>query len=104
MKDLLPSRNTIRSWLLSTYIERLSDIKNSILNARSKIVLSLNSWLAPNNLSLLRVVRHWIDNDRVLKTALLGLRPLDGHASSDIADVLRKVVETFDLIGRVIAY
>jgi hypothetical protein len=42
VKDLLPSRNTIRSWLLSTYIERLSDVKNSILNARSKIVLSLN--------------------------------------------------------------
>jgi hypothetical protein len=58
VKDLLPSRNTIRSWLLSTYTERLSDVKNSILNARSKIVLSLDSWLAPNNLSLLGVVRH----------------------------------------------
>jgi hypothetical protein len=104
VKDLLPSRNTIRSWLLSTYTERLSDVKNSILNARSKIVLSLDGWLAPNNLSLLGVVGHWIDNDRVLKTALLGLRPLDGHAGSDIADVLRKVVETFDLTGRVIAY
>jgi hypothetical protein len=58
VKDLLPSRNTIRSWLLSTYTERLSDVKNSILNARSKIVLSLDGWLAPNNLSLLGVVRY----------------------------------------------
>jgi hypothetical protein len=104
VKDLLPSRNTIRSWLLSTYTERLSDVKNSILNARSKIVLSLDSWLAPNNLSLLGVVGYWIDNNCVLKTALLGLCPLDSYTGSDITDVLRKVVETFDLTGRVSAY
>ncbi|KAM0710102.1 hypothetical protein Q7P35_002464 [Cladosporium inversicolor] len=80
VKDLLPSRPTIRKWLMTTYIERLNDV-----------------WSAPNKLSLLGVVGHWLDKERNLKTALLGLRPLDGHAGTDIADVLRGIMATFGL-------
>jgi hypothetical protein len=82
---------------MTTYKERLNDVQESINNSRSKIVLSLDSWSAPNKLSLLGVVGHWLDKERDLKTALLGLRPLDGHAGTDIADVLRGVMETFGL-------
>ena len=105
VKDLLPSRPTIRKWLMTTYIERLNDVQESINNSRSKIVLSLDSWSAPNKLSLLGVVGHWLDKERNLKTALLGLRPLDGHAGTDIADVLRGTMATFGLAtAKVSAY
>jgi hypothetical protein len=97
VKDLLPSRPTIRQWLITTYTERLIDVKESIANSRSKIVLSLDGWSAPNKLSLLGVVGHWLDKERNLKTALLGLRPIEGHAGNNIADVLRNVMETFEL-------
>jgi hypothetical protein len=43
---------------MTTYKERLNDVQESINNSRSKIVLSLNSWSAPNKLSLLGVVGH----------------------------------------------
>jgi hypothetical protein len=105
VKDLLRSRPTFRKWLMTTYTERLHDVKESIANGRSKIVLSLDSWSAPNKLSLLGVVGHWLDDERNLKTALLGLRPTDGYAGTDIADVLRNVMETFDITtDRVSAY
>ncbi|KAM0708845.1 hypothetical protein Q7P35_005498 [Cladosporium inversicolor] len=105
VRDLLPSRNTVRTWLMTTYKERLNDVQQSINNSRSKVVLSLDSWSAPNKLSLLEVVGHWLDKERNLKTALLVLRPLDGHAGTDIADVLRSVMATFSLTtAKVSAY
>jgi hypothetical protein len=58
VRDLLPGRTTIRKWLITTYKERLNDVQESINNSRSKIVLLLNSWSAPNKLSLLGVVGH----------------------------------------------
>jgi hypothetical protein len=42
-KGLLPSRNTIRSWLIATYTDRLLDVKDSIHTARSKVALSLDA-------------------------------------------------------------
>jgi hypothetical protein len=37
---------------------------------------------------MLGVIGHWIDADRQLKTGLLALKVVEGHHSSEIADVL----------------
>ncbi|KAM0707974.1 hypothetical protein Q7P35_004623 [Cladosporium inversicolor] len=51
------------------------------------------------------ILGHWLDKERNLKTALLVLRPLDGYAGTDIADVLRGIIATFGLaIAKVSAY
>lgn len=104
VKGLLPSRNTIRSWLMSTYSDCQFDVKESLHTARSKVVLSLDAWSAPNHLSLLGVVGHWLDESRSLKTALLGLRPMRSHTGADIATVVSEVITTYNLKGKVSAY
>jgi hypothetical protein len=103
VRDLLPSRHTVRAWFMNTYNERQSDVVTSLTNSQSKIVLSLDGWSAPNNLPLLGVVGHWLDNDHQLKTALLGLRPLEGHAGTDIADVLYDVMKTYNLTDNAVS-
>lgn len=58
VRHLLPSRPTIRKWLLDIYKERLLEVKNSLATSKSRITISLDGWLAGNDLSLLGVVGH----------------------------------------------
>lgn len=104
VKGLLPSRNTIRAWLISAYSDRQFDVKESLHIAQSKVVLSLDAWSAPNHLSLLGVVRHWLDESRSLKTALLGLRPMRSHTGANIATVVGEVITTYNVKGKISAY
>jgi hypothetical protein len=64
---------------MATYHERITDVEKSLAGARSKVNLSFDAWSLPNHLSLLGVVAHWLDENRELKTALLALRPVEGH-------------------------
>lgn len=103
-KGLLPSRKTVRSWLLNTYYERLDKVKEQLANSRSCITLSLDGWSTPNDISMLGVVSHWINEQCELKTALLALRPLDSHSGKAIADTLSTVITTYELEGKIGAF
>lgn len=103
-KGLLPSRKTVRSWLLNTYYERLDEVKEQLANSRSCITLSLDGWSTPNDISMLGVVGHWINEQCELKTALLALRPLDSHSGKAIADTLSTVITTYELEGKIGAF
>jgi hypothetical protein len=96
---LLPCATIVRTWIMNTYHERVADAKRSLAKSRGKINLSFDAWSSPNHRSLLGIVAHWIDEDRTLKTALLGLRPLEGHTGSDMADALIPVMKLFDIGG-----
>jgi hypothetical protein len=82
---------------MTTYNERISDVKRSLAGARSKINLSFDAWSSPNHLSLLGVVAYWLDEEYTLKTSLLALRPLEGHRGYDIAAVVSPVIKDFDI-------
>jgi hypothetical protein len=94
----------VRAWLISTYNERLKDVKKYLANSRSKINLSFDGWSSPNRLSLLGVVSYWIDQDSKLKTCLLALRPLEGHYGREIADVLLPVIKSLGIENKVGAF
>jgi hypothetical protein len=52
--------------------------------ARSRVVLPLDAWSAPNSLSLLGVFRYWLGKDRSLRMTLLRLRAMRGFISADV--------------------
>jgi hypothetical protein len=97
IRHLLPSRPTIRQWLLDTYHERLLEVKESLTTARSRVTISLDGWSAGNHLALLGVVGHWLNKDGNLITALLGIRPITGHDGESIAHTLAATLKTFDI-------
>ena len=84
---------------MNTYHERVADVRTSLAKSRSKINLSFDAWSSLNHRSLLGIVAHWIDENRTLKTALLGLRPLKGYTGSDMADALIPVMKLFNIGG-----
>jgi hypothetical protein len=104
VKHLLPCERTVRSWVIATYQERIIDVKKSLASARSKINISFDAWSSPNHLSLLGVVAHWLNESRKLKTALLALRPVEGHYGHEIADTVLPVIKLFEIEGNLGAF
>jgi len=105
VKHLLPCRNTVRNWLLSTFKERKPEVKLALERAKSRINLSFDIWSSPNDLSLLGVVAHFIDEKRQFRTALLALRRLFGHhGKADLAPLLKAIIDDYQLHGKLGAF
>jgi hypothetical protein len=49
-------------------------------------------------------VAYWIDEDYQFKTALLALRPLEGHYGHQIADEVLPVIKSFRIEGQLGAF
>jgi hypothetical protein len=104
IQHLLPSARTVRAWVKNTYSERISDVKESLANARSRITLSFDAWSSPNHYSLLGVVAHWIDAKRELRTGLLAIKVLEGHHGFEMAEVLNEVINNYSLENKISAF
>lgn len=89
---------------MNTYHERIEDIKASLVASRSRITLSMDGWSAPNDISLLGVVGHWIDQHCNLKTTLLGLRRLNAHDGSEIAEILGSIITDYKIEDKIAAF
>ena len=105
VKDLLPTANTVRSWLLTAFKERKPDVKQSLATATSKVNISFDASTTLDDKSLLAIVGHWIDKDRQLRTALLTLKELKSHGgNSDVAPLLKAVIRNYDLADKLGAF
>jgi hypothetical protein len=89
---------------MSTYHERIRDVKEALSKARSRINLSFDVWSSPNHLSLLGIVAYWIDEKCELKTALLALRPVEGYHGYQAAEVIAPVIKSFGIENNVGAF
>lgn len=76
VEPLVPqSHRTLRDWIVDAFIAAKPVIIGSVQMARSIITISLDHWLADNELDLLGVVANYLDSNLELKTVLLALRP-----------------------------
>jgi hypothetical protein len=84
VENLLPRRNTVRNWILGAYHERQKDVIQRLQSSISKITLLMDIWSAPNDLEMLGIVAHWIDEHRCARRSLIGLRELpEGRVASN---------------------
>lgn len=62
VRTLLPlASNTIRSWIMASFVLRKSRMKETLHKAPSLIHFSFDLWTSPNHLALMGVVAHFID-------------------------------------------
>jgi hypothetical protein len=90
--------------VISTYHERIRDVKEALLKARSRINLSFDVWSSLNHLSLLSIVAYWINEKCELKTALLALRPVEEHHGYQAVEVIAPVIKSFRIKNNVGAF
>jgi len=77
-------------------------VTEALAKARSSISVSLDGWLADNQLDMLGVTAHYLDEQLRVKTVLLGLRPMYGaHSGAAIAEELLTVMRDFEISDRV---
>jgi len=70
--------------------------------AHSSISISFDLWTLPNYLAILGVVAHFIDKNGKRRTAVLGLRELEGeHSGENMADVLLQIFKDYNISGRI---
>lgn len=104
VEKLLLRHNTVRNWILEAYHERQKDVMQRLQSGISKITLSMDIWSVPNDLEMLGIVAHWIDEHRCARRSLIGLRELpEGHAGSEWAPVVAEMIEQY-CIGDKLGY
>ncbi len=90
--------------LWKKHIEYAQKIKDSFPEAPVKLALVLDCWSAPRREGYIAIKVYWIADSWTLKEALLGFEPVFGkHSGKSLGCVVWKLLETFELLGRIIA-
>ena len=100
INKILPrSGNTIRNWVIEAYKTHKEKQKVFISKAKSKINFSFDLWTSPNNLALIGMVAHYIDEYGQMKSNLIAIRRLLGnHTGENQAQLLIRVInEDYDI-------
>lgn len=98
----LPSRNTLRHWVLENFDEKKSLILAQLTATKSRIHVSLDTWTSPNHLSFLAIVAHFTDEQYQLRTTLLALKEIQfSHAGITLARIVMTVLQEFDIVNKI---
>jgi hypothetical protein len=100
-KILPKSPSTLSTWVKDMWegdAGRRAWLKEKLHLAKSKIHISTDAWTSEEGTNYVAVVAHFLDEKHKLQTGLLDLRPLKGpHSGENIAKVLSKVIEFYDI-------
>jgi hypothetical protein len=96
------SHATAHRYIVECYVSSKAKVTKALAKARSSISVSFDGWLADNQLDMLGVTAHYLDEQLHVKTVLLGLRPMYGaHSGVAIAEELLTVMRDFKISDRV---
>ena len=96
---MLPqSHNTTRAWIVKAAYAPKGAVRRSLSKARSRIVISFNGWKSGNQLDLLGVTGHYIDERYAVKNVLLALRNTYGsHKAEEQAHHLLAIAREYKI-------
>jgi hypothetical protein len=101
--DLVPeSHNTVRKWTITGFVKNKVKVKTRLHKAQSNIYLSFDLWSSENYFSFNVIVAYFVDEDYLIKTALIGFRDLEGpHTGENIAEAVKTVCEEYDIVSKI---
>ncbi|QQP52124.1 zinc finger BED domain-containing protein 1, partial [Caligus rogercresseyi] len=99
---LIPSRTTFTSLLEVEHAKKKEELKKCL--SASNVSLTTDCWTSLNNESYITVTFHTITSEwRLFSGVLLTDNMAEKHTAENLAETLKKSVETWGLTGRVIA-
>jgi len=103
-KHQLPSRNTIKNYVIKLFNKQRENVKNYIKNIPGKISLTTDIWTSLKNEGFLGITIHFINEEWVLKHFTLDIFKFKGsHTGQAIADEIYRVLSEFSLENKIIA-
>lgn len=98
IEKIIPSRNTLRGWIIKEYQKQQALVKDYLQESKSLIHLSFDLWTSPSNKALLGVVAHFIDHKGKSRTFLIGLRELVAeHSGENQAELIINVINDYNI-------
>jgi hypothetical protein len=99
---LVPSRNTIRKWIVAEFQQWKKELRRELRAARSNIHISFDLWTSPNCYAIMAIVAHYIDSNGKRQAKLIALRSIDGeHTGENMAALLLKVFQEYKIGSRI---
>ena len=97
LKDVIPqSKTTMRKLVISAHKALKPVVIHSLATAKSRITLSFDAWKSDNDLDMLAIIAHYIDEQYNVKNVLLALRNTYGsHAAAEMKHHLLAVVREY---------
>jgi hypothetical protein len=97
--SILPrSRAAIPRAIEQSFLKTKHQIKQRLQSSISSVHLSADVWTSPNKLAFVAIIAHFVDEDKVLQKALLGLPQLYGsHGGEHQAFHISKVIDDYEL-------
>ena len=95
----IPTRNTLRSYISTTYSNAMRSVERELRTATTKVNLSFDLWTSPGRrLSLLGVVAHYLNHRFELRAILLGMPSMkSAHSAVNIASQLSTMLDHYKL-------
>ena len=98
LEDHIPSRTTLSRWVAKAYDQQLEVVKDVIRSSATRINLSFDLWTSQNQLALLGLVAHFLDQSGTPRTVLLSLPRQKGrHCGQNISETVAEVIREFDI-------
>ena len=92
----------MKNWILTSYHHNAQRLVHNFQQIPFRIHLSFDLWSSPNHRSFLGVVAHWATVEGNLKSTTIGFRRFQGsHSGSNIAEVLWKILEKYEITRRI---
>jgi hypothetical protein len=92
------SHNTIRVDVIRYWTDQKIVLVDEIRSANSNIHIALDVWTSPNRILLLGTTAHFVQHvKKSVVKRLLALRPISGHSGEDQFQVLRTILEEYQI-------
>ena len=99
------THDTVRDWIIAGAQQSKLAVRRSLEKARSRITLSFDAWKSDNELDLLGIIAHYIDEQYQPKNVLLALRNTYGaHSGVNMKHHLLEVVREYKISNKVIFF
>ena len=90
---------------LEKVFEDERDKVRELLRPIERVSLTIDTWTTRNNVAILGITIHWIDDMWKLQEKVLGVEELGAsHQGAILAEVVYRVLEEFDLTQKVSNY
>src|SRR5207248_3279746 len=100
----LPTRNTIRKFIIKSFEKRKNLIKSYIQNIPGKVSITTDLWSSLKNESFLGITIHFIDENWMLRHFTLDIFKFEGtHTGQSIADKIYQILLEFGLDNKTIS-
>ena len=97
----LPTRNTIKNFIIKSFEKRKNLIKNYIKNIPGKVSITTDLWSSLKNESFLGITIHFVDENWVLRHFTLDILKFEGsHTGQSISD---KIYDILSLVNKTIS-